>query len=301
MKQTAVLIKSFVKKYGDFTAVANLNIEVKRGEIFGLLGPNGSGKTSTLECLEGLRTATSGEIDILGINPTKAGGKLKNIIGVQLQSSGLPASITPREAINLFSAYHNISPDYRFLKKFDLVEKQNTEYCMLSGGQQRRLSLIMAILHNPPIIILDEPTAALDVQSRVALHSIMLELKSKGTTIILATHDMAEAEKLADRVAVLLKGKIVALGTPKELTASGSNISRISIRTSENCLAGITEFKGLVPDPVNQEYFMLFSKEPGSDVIKILDYIKSKHDDLIDLRIERPSLEERFLELINPI
>jgi len=301
MKQTAVLIKNFVKKYGDFTAVDDLNIEVKQGEIFGLLGPNGAGKTSTLECLEGLRTPTMGEIDILGVNPAKDGGELKNTIGVQLQSSGLPASITPHEAINLFSAYHNIKPNYSLLKKLDLVEKQNTEYCMLSGGQQRRLSLIMAILHNPPVIILDEPTSGLDVRSRAALHGIMLGLKSKGTTIIIATHDMAEAEKLADRVAVLLKGKVVALGTPKELTASGSNISRISIRTTLNCLVGTTEFKDLEPDPVNQEYFMLFSKEPGADVIKILDYIKYKHDELIDLRIERPSLEERFLELINPI
>lgn len=292
MKKPIVKVNNFKKTYGDFIAVSGINFDVYEGEIFGLLGPNGAGKTTTLECLEGLRIPSGGEIDIMGVNPASQPQKLKDIIGVQLQSSGLPESITVGEAMKLFSAYHGIAPRFDLLKRFGLESKASTQYHTLSGGQQRRLVLALAVAHNPAVLILDEPTAALDVQSRVELHEIMKELKEKGTTIILATHDMAEAEKMSDRIAILLKGRIVASGTPKEITSAGSSLTKISVRTSNSCLVSFQS-----SFTIKEEYFIFYTSEPGPFVSKIIDFISLKNDSLIDLRVERPSLEERFLEI----
>jgi len=290
MGEKAIIVKNFTKTYGDFIAVDNISFEVEKGEIFGLLGPNGAGKTSTLESLEGLRSPDGGTIQIMGLDPLKDSKKLKDIIGVQLQSSGLPPSITVKESMELFSAYHNIKPRHDLLKRMKLWDKLNSQYHKLSGGQQKRLLLALAICHNPQILILDEPTAALDVESRVDLHSLMMELKEQGTTILLATHDMAEAEKMADRIAILLRGKIVLIDTPKKIVASGSSKTKISVRTVGNSLEKFT-------DIINDEYYVFHSDDPGIKVMKILKLIEEKEDSLIDLRVERPSLEERFLEL----
>ncbi len=298
MNEPIVKVKNFKKTYGSFTAVDIISFDVYKGEIFGLLGPNGAGKTTTLECLEGLRTPTEGEIEIMGINPIKQPKKLKDIIGVQLQSSGLPESITVKEAMKLFSAYHDIAPRYDILERFNLGSKLSTQYHMLSSGQQRRLLLALAVAHNPAVLILDEPTAALDVQSRVELHEIMKELKDKGTTIILATHDMAEAEKLSDRIAILLEGRIVALGTPKEITAAGSSLTKVSVRTSKGYLLQRKKlFNNTSNHTIGDEYYICYTAEPGPLVSEIINYIQSVKDTLIDLRVERPSLEERFLEI----
>jgi ABC-2 type transport system ATP-binding protein len=288
--EAVIKLSNFTKCYESFKAVDGISFEVKKGEIFGLLGPNGAGKTSTLECLEGLRTPDGGTIDILGVNPAKDNGRLKNLIGVQLQSSGLPLTITAKEAMQLFSSYHHIKPRYDLLKRIGLWEKRNTQYYALSGGGQRRLVLALAVAHNPQVLILDEPTAALDVQSRVELHSLIKELKSEGTTILLATHDMAEAEKLADKIAILLKGRIVVMGTPKEITGAGATQTKISVRTSGSSLEGTT-------NTLVDEYYVFYSDKPGSKVTELINLIESKGDSLIDLRVERPSLEERFLEI----
>lgn len=290
MKDIAIKVNNFTKSYGSFIAVDDISFEVNKGEIFGILGPNGAGKTSTLECLEGLRTPDGGTIDIMGVDPSKDAGKLKNLIGVQLQSSGLPSTITVKEAMQLFSAYHDIKPRYDLLKRMNLLEKLNTQYHELSGGQQKRLLIALAVCHNPQILILDEPTAALDVESRVELHRLMKELKEQGTTILLATHDMAEAEKMADRIAILLKGKIMVIDTPKKIVASGSSKTKISARTVGTALVGLT-------DIIVDEYYVFYSDNPGTKVMELMNLIEEKGDSLIDLRVERPSLEERFLEI----
>ena len=226
----------------------------------------------------------------MGIDPSKNSKKLKNLIGVQLQSSGLPSTITVKEAIQLFSAYHNVQPRYDLIKRMDLWDKLNIQYSQLSGGQQKRLLIALAVCHNPQILILDEPTAALDVESRVELHTLMKELKSQGTTIVLATHDMAEAEKMADRIAILLKGKIMIIDTPKNIVASGSSKTKISVRTVGTSLVELT-------DIVVDEYYVFYSDKPGTKVMELMNVIEEKGDSLIDLRVERPSLEERFLEI----
>ncbi len=298
MDQSVVTVKNFTKTYGDFVAVDDISFEVQQGEIFGLLGPNGAGKTTTLECLEGLRQPDGGEMQITGVDPQREPSKLRNLIGVQLQTSGLPDNMTVEESLNIFSAYHGVQPRHELLTRMGLEEKRKTQYHQLSTGQQRRLSLALALSHDPRLIILDEPTAGLDVSSRTELHNMMQELKSQGTTLILATHDMAEAEKMTDRVAILLSGKIVATGSPRELTAKGSGMTKISVSTEDSILHNNENtFPAVTQHGIKEEYSIYFSTDPGPTVSAILNHLASNNDSLIDLRVERPSLEERFLEI----
>ena len=298
MNESVVTIKDFTKTYDDFVAVNRISFEVGRGEIFGLLGPNGAGKTTTLECLEGLRQPDAGTMHILDVDPQREPGKLRNLIGVQLQTSALPDNMTVEESLKIFSAYHGVPPQDDLLSRMGLEEKRNTQYHQLSTGQQRRLALALALNHDPQVIILDEPTAGLDVASRTELHSMMRELKSQGTTLILATHDMAEAEKMTDRIAILLRGEIVATGSPRELTAKGSGLTKVSVSSEGSILHQYSDaFPAVTQQSVNEEYSIYFSTDPGPTVTAILDYLNTNEDKLIDLRVERPSLEERFLEI----
>lgn len=298
MDDIVLSVTDLTKTYGEFTAVAGISFDLRRGEILGLLGPNGAGKTTTLECLEGIRRPDKGKMDILGLDPSRGGRKLQPLIGVQLQTSALPASMRVDEAMQFFSAYHGVAPRLDLLEQMGLGEKRRSQYRELSVGQQRRLALALAIAHRPPVLFLDEPTAGLDVGSRTELHAMMQELKNNGTSILLATHDMAEAEKLADRVAILLKGKIVATGTPRELTARGSGYTKVSVRTESAVLSknGVG-FPAVTQRVLGPEYATFFSTDPGPTVSAILAYVAAQNDKLIDLRVERPSLEERFLEI----
>ncbi len=300
MKNTVIEVKDFRKAYGNYVAVDGISFDVKQGEIFGLLGPNGAGKTSTLECLEGLRAPTVGSLQVVGLDPASEFHKLRNLIGVQLQSAGLPESITPDEAMKFFCAYHNVAPRFDLLERMGLAEKRTAQFFELSTGQQRRLSLALAVAHNPQALFLDEPTAGLDVATRVELHDMMRELQSAGTTIIMATHDMAEAEEMSDRVAILLKGRIVSIGTPMEITATGAGLTKISVRTQASSLSapGIT-FPAVSQHTQKDEYSIYFSSDIGPTVSAIISHIGAQGDTLIDLRVERPSLEDRFLEITN--
>jgi len=298
MNEYAIKVKDFRKAYGDFVAVDGISFEVRKGEIFGLLGPNGAGKTSTLESLEGLRDPDGGSLEVAGIDPTKEPRKLRNLIGVQLQSAGLPESITPVEAMKFFCAYHDAAPRFDLLDRMGLREKRNAQFYELSTGQQRRLSLALAIAHDPSVLFLDEPTAGLDVATRVELHGLMQELKGKGTTIILATHDMAEAEEMTDRVAILLNKKIATIGTPLEITATGAELTKVSVRTGAGCLgANGHSFPGVMQHFRKEDYNIYFSTDIGPTVSALIAYIEKQDDQLIDLRVERPSLEDRFLEI----
>ncbi len=296
--EAILTVRDFCKVYGKVVAVDNISFEVYPGEIFGLLGPNGAGKTTTLECLEGIRRPDGGVLRVQGVDPTREPRRLPHLIGVQLQTSGLPATMSAEEAIRFFCAYHGVAPRYDLLKRLNLEEKRHSQYSELSAGQQRRLALALAIAHQPSVIFLDEPTAGLDVNSRVELHTLMAELKAAGVTIILATHDMAEAEKLADRVAILLRGRIVATGSPQELTATGSGFTKVSVRTEQSILANAdVVFPAVHQRLYRDEYAIYYSTDPGPTVSAILAYLNTQQDKLIDLRVERPSLEERFLEI----
>lgn len=299
MQSEVVLsVRNFRKTYGNLMAVDDLNFEVRRGEIYGLLGPNGAGKTSTLESLEGLRKPDGGSLNILGVDPVRQPQKLRNLIGVQLQSSGLPPMMTVEEAMQFFCAYHGVPVRTDLLERLNLVEKRRGQFSLLSAGQQRRLALALAMAHRPQVLFLDEPTAGLDVPSRIELHELMAEIRAGGTTILLATHDMAEAEKMADRVAILLRGRIAAEGTPAQLTAAGSGLTKVSVSSEANSLrTGGIAFPAVSQRLVKDEYAVFYSSHPGQTVTAILAYLEAQGDALVDLRVERPSLEERFLEI----
>jgi ABC-2 type transport system ATP-binding protein len=291
-------VKDLKKKYGDVLAVDGISFEVKTGEIFGLLGPNGAGKTSTLECLEGLRQPNGGSIQVAGLDPWREPRKLRDVIGVQLQSAGLPESITPEEVMKIFCAYHDFPPRIDLLERFGLDAKRNAQFFELSAGQQRRLSLALATAHNPQVLFLDEPTAGLDVASRVELHALIHELQANNTTIILATHDMAEAEEMSDRVAIMLNGKIVTIGTPMEITATGSGLIKISVLTQNASIPNSDSVFPAVDRCISKDgYNIFFSHDIGSTLAAMITHIESYEDILIDLRVERPSLEDRFLEI----
>jgi ABC-2 type transport system ATP-binding protein len=297
----AVVVSDFVKRYGEVVAVNSISFEARAGEIFGLLGPNGAGKTTTLECLEGIRQPDHGRLRVMGIDPTQDPRSLHRVMGVQLQASGLPADMQVDEAMGFFAAYHDVPPDYALLDRLGLGPKRSAPYRELSTGQQRRLALALAIAHRPAVVVLDEPTAGLDVASRAELHTLMAELRDEGATVLLATHDMAEAEKLADRVAILLRGTIVATGSPEELTATGAGLTKVSLRTEDGLTAlDPSGLPGVVRADRREDYLVMMTEDSGATVVELIHQVEASGERLIDLRVERPSLEERFLEITLP-
>ncbi|MFC2063590.1 ABC transporter ATP-binding protein [Chloroflexota bacterium] len=291
-------VEDFRKLYGEFVAVDGISFDIQRGEIFGLLGPNGAGKTTTLECLEGLRQPNGGRLDILGLDPDKDSRKLRNLIGVQLQSSALPASMTVTEAMKFMCAYHGVAPRTDLLERLGLGEHLKAQYSELSTGLQRRLALSLSVAHQPEILFLDEPTAGLDVESRTELHKLIRELKESGTSIMLATHDMAEAEKMTDRVAILVRGRIAATGTPRELTSTSTSYTKVSVRMEQpELFDSDRKFPAVSQHLRTEEYEVYYCTDPVETVSAILKYFRDSDNKLVDLRVERPSLEERFLEI----
>jgi ABC-2 type transport system ATP-binding protein len=217
-KEVIIKIDQLTKKYGDFEAVKGISFEVYQGEIFGLLGPNGAGKSTTLEIIETLRQKTSGKVTVGGLDLDKSPEDIKKIIGVQLQTSGYYPNLNLTELLVLFGGLYNqhIRP-LEFLEKVNLKEKARAKYKELSGGQKQRFSIATTLINKPSIIFLDEPTTGLDPQARRNLWDLILEIRSSGTTVIITTHYMDEAEVLCDRVAIIDSGKIIAMDTPDHL------------------------------------------------------------------------------------
>jgi ABC-2 type transport system ATP-binding protein len=218
MGKVIIEVKNLVKKYGDFEAVKGISFDVIEGEIFGLLGPNGAGKSTTLEIIETLREKTSGEITVDGFNLDNHPNEIKQIIGVQLQTSGYYPGLHLIELLNLFSGLYNEKIDpYALLDKVNLRDKAKSKYKEMSGGQKQRFSIATTLINHPKIIFLDEPTTGLDPQARRNLWELIKEIRDNGTTVIITTHYMDEAEVLCDRVAIVDSGKIIAIATPDQL------------------------------------------------------------------------------------
>jgi ABC-2 type transport system ATP-binding protein len=213
-----ISVKNLVKSYGDFTAVKGLSFDVYENEIFGLLGPNGAGKTTTLEIIETLRHKTSGEIIVDGYSVDKQASEIKAIIGVQLQAAGYYPNLNLVELMELFSGLYgvNVKP-MDMLEKVNLQDKAKAKYKALSGGQKQRFSIATTLINSPKIIFLDEPTTGLDPQARRNLWDLIIDIRKNGTTVVLTTHYMDEAEQLCDRVAFVERGEIIALDTPDQL------------------------------------------------------------------------------------
>ena len=226
MNNIIISVKNLVKNYVNFNAVKNISFDVYEGEIFGLLGPNGAGKSTTLEIIETLRDKTSGEIIVDGINLDTNTGAIKKIIGVQLQTSGFYPGLNLMELIQLFAGLYNqkVEP-MEFLKLVNLEDKAKNKFKELSGGQKQRFSIATTLINKPKIIFLDEPTTGLDPQARRNLWDLIKDIKRKGTTVIITTHYMDEAEQLCDRIAIMDEGKIISLNSPDkmidELVATG--------------------------------------------------------------------------------
>ena len=218
MEKVIISVKNLVKRYGDFTAVNGISFDVNEGEIFGLLGPNGAGKSTTLEIIETLRDKTSGEVIVDGINLDQHPNAIKKIIGVQLQTSGYYPGLKLIELLNLFSGLYNHPVDaMKLLDTVNLRDKANAKYKELSGGQKQRFSIATTLINQPKIIFLDEPTTGLDPQARRNLWDLIIDIRKKGTTVIITTHYMDEAEILCDRVAIIDSGKIISLASPDRL------------------------------------------------------------------------------------
>lgn len=221
-----IAVKDLVKQYGDFTAVNGISFDVYEGEIFGLLGPNGAGKSTTLEIIETLRSKTSGEVWVDGINLDENPEAIKKVIGVQLQSSGYYPGLNLVELIRLFAGLYNQEVDPKaLLQLFNLEDKANARYKALSGGQKQRFSIATTLINKPKVIFLDEPTTGLDPQARRNLWDLILQVRAQGTTVVITTHYMDEAEFLCDRCAIVDSGRIIAIDSPDglidQLVASG--------------------------------------------------------------------------------
>jgi ABC-2 type transport system ATP-binding protein len=226
MNQPIISVQNLVKRYGDFTAVNGISFEVKQGEIFGLLGPNGAGKTTTLEIIETLREKTSGTVVVDGIDLDKKPQEIKKIIGVQLQAAGYYPNLNLVQIMELFAGLYNKQIDpMQLLDTVNLREKAKNKFKELSGGQKQRFSIATTLINDPKIIFLDEPTTGLDPQARRNLWELIREVRDRGTTVVLTTHYMDEAEELCERVAIVDSGKIISLDTPSglidKLIASG--------------------------------------------------------------------------------
>lgn len=279
----AIEVVNLIKKYGNNTVLHGLSFTAMQGEIFALLGANGAGKTTALECIEGIRSYNGGTIVVNGG------------IGVQLQSTSLLENITAIEGYRLFCRWKNAKIDQTLLAKFGIPEFKNKQYKQMSTGQRRRLHLAIALINDPDIIILDEPTAGLDVEGRVSLHKEIKKLKEDGKTILMASHDMAEVESLCDRIAILKEGELAFIGTANELTGSYFGESKIYIRT-RNPFPQVT-LRYSKPCSLEQNYFTVTTTEISDSLLELLTLLKEMDNEVIDIKIERATLEERFIEI----
>jgi len=296
----AVSVQDLTKRYGSVEALRGVSFEMKRGEVFGLLGPNGAGKTTTIEIIEGLRQADGGEVRVLGMDPYRQSLEVRRRIGGQLQELALPDKIRVKEALQLFAGYYPVHEDAdALLSRLSLSDKANAYFETLSGGQKQRLSLALALVNRPEVVFLDEPTAGLDAQVRRELHVIIEELRAEGRTLLLTTHYIEEAEKLCDRVAILDHGRIIAEGTPKELTARSQLTARIEFRASgalsDADINGIADVSGIERRPDGT--MVLKTQHSTIALVALVRLIEQRRLELTDLHITKPSLEDLFLEL----
>ena len=275
----AIEVHDLHKRYGEFEAVRGIDITVQRGEVFGLLGPNGAGKTTTVEILEGYRERTSGEVSVLGHDPSSREGALRKRIGIVLQTSGIYSHVTPREALRHWASFYP-APRHveEVLTLMGLQEKADVRTRKLSGGQLRRLDFALALIGDPELIFLDEPTTGFDPEARRAAWETVRSLRELGKTILLTTHYLDEAQALADRVAIVKDGRVLAIGPPRELGV-GATHYRVSYRDAQGEL-------------VERE-----TDDPTRLLNELTSEALARGEHLEELSVGRPTLEDVYLEL----
>jgi ABC-2 type transport system ATP-binding protein len=299
LAEPIIQVEGLYKSYGAVQAVRGLTFSVEEGEVFGLLGPNGAGKTSTVEILEGMRTPDAGTARVCGLDPERSGSAFKQTIGAVLQSTALPDKLKVKEALDLFASfYRDRASTDGLLKRFQLEEKRDAFYKDLSGGQKQRLALAMALVNNPKVVFLDEPTAGLDPQVRREIYDIIEELRREKKTVLLTTHYIEEAERLCDRVAIVDHGKIIKTGTPRELKQSSAGTTRIEVRlarpaaeTALRALDGVSDFRTM------GDVYVLYASRAPQAIVSLVKHLEADNNELQSMEMYSPSLEDVFIEL----
>jgi ABC-2 type transport system ATP-binding protein len=296
-KETIIDVKGLVKNYGAFQAVKGVHFQVRKGEIFGLLGPNGAGKTTTLEMLVGLRkpdegTAIIGTYDIL-----REMSKVKELIGVQLQSTSLFELLTVEEILKMYASFY---PSHlsiaQIIDDMLLTEKRKSRIKGLSGGQKQRLAIALALVHNPKVVFLDEPTTGLDPQARRTLWDIVLQLKEKGKTIVMTTHYMDEAHILCDRIAIMDQGELIALDTPTELVKSLQSDSALEFRIVDQVEdIDFSTIDGVKEVGNRKDVYVLYTDHLQTTLTSLIHFASEKNLQLVDLQTRTATLEDVFI------
>jgi ABC-2 type transport system ATP-binding protein len=293
--EPAISVRGLRKTYGDVNAVDGIDLEVQHGEVFALLGPNGAGKTTAVEIMEGHRNRTAGEVSVLGYDPETGGREFRQRIGIVLQETGFQRFLTVAEIVDMFRGYYPHPPPLdEILAVVGLTEQRDILVRRLSGGQQRRLDVAIGLAGDPDLLFLDEPTTGFDPAARRHAWQMVLDLKSRGKTILLTTHYLEEAEYLADRVAIIAQGKIVAEGTPAQL------ISREPASTIRFRLVQRAE---LPPDlstsaQIANGVVVLRTASPTQALFEVLSWAKDNGIELEELSLSKPSLEDVYLKLV---
>jgi ABC-2 type transport system ATP-binding protein len=299
VNRPAIQVEELFKNYGPVEALRGVSFTVDEGEVFGLLGPNGAGKTSTVEILEGLRAPDRGRATVGGLDPQKSGSEFKEMAGAVLQSTSLPDKMKTGEALELFAKFYRRRADTKLLlQRFQLEEKRNAFYSELSGGQKQRLALALALVNEPRVLFLDEPTAGLDPQARREIYDIIEELRKEKKTILLTTHYIEEAERLCDRVAIVDHGKVIALGTPRELKQRSGGTTRIEVRLAKPVNDGaLSHLEGVVDSRESEGAYVLHSTQVPQTIVALVKHLEATGNELHSLEMAAPSLEDVFIEL----
>jgi ABC-2 type transport system ATP-binding protein len=294
--QDIIVVDNLTKKYGDFTAVNGISFSVRQGEIFGILGPNGAGKTTTLEMIEGLKPITSGTVTLDGHDVEKEMMTVKSLIGVQLQSSSFFDGLNLIELIDIFAAMYNRKVDaLHLLDLVQLTEKAKSQVKELSGGQKQRLSIATALVNDPKVLFLDEPTTGLDPQARRNLWELIQSINKQGKTIVLTTHYLEEAEVLCDRIAIMDHAQIIALDTTPNLIKQSGVESNIVIKTAREILpAQLTLFPGVDQVIADGKTYKLITSDPQQTLPTIFSVLGR---DVLNLQLKQATLEDVFLKL----
>ena len=275
------------------------SLEIREGEIFGLLGPNGAGKTTLLECIVGLRVPDDGEITVAGLDARRRTRDVQQRLGVMLQSTALQDKITPREALQLFATFYRSAADPdQLLERFSLTDKANAMFETLSGGQRQRLALAIAFVNRPDVLLLDEPTAGLDAQSRRELREEIARFKKDGHTVLLTTHDVDEAERLCARVAIMDGGVIIATGDPRALTADSASMQSVSLTTKPPLDAALlVDIPGTLDVTSDGNTITFRTPDPRGTLRELTTRLEQSGSEMIELHVQTATLEDVFLRL----